>query len=69
MAVQIPGASSLGDGCFANCEDLWKVVLSDQVTSISDTAFEGCGAITIVCPEGSYAQQYAQEKGLNVLIQ
>ena len=69
MAVQIPGASSLGDGCFANCEDLWKVVLSDRVTSISDTAFEGCGPITIVCPEGSYAQQYAQEKGLNVLIQ
>ncbi len=68
MAVIIPDETSLGDYCFAECADLWKVVIPDSVTSISPSAFFNCDSVAIVCSEGSYAYQYAQSNGLRVLI-
>ena len=33
------------------------------VTEIDDCAFYGCPLFTIHAPEGSYAEQFAKEKG------
>ena len=41
--VVIPnGITSIGDGAFANCEDVIEVVIPDGVTSIGDEAFLEC---------------------------
>ncbi len=41
--IVIPfGVTSIGDGAFANCEDLTEVVIPNGVTSIGDEAFLEC---------------------------
>ena len=55
---------------FAYCTDLQKVVIPQSVTEIAISAFYQSPNLTIYCYEGSYAQQYAEERDIPyVLIQ
>ncbi|MDR1563438.1 MAG: leucine-rich repeat domain-containing protein [Oscillospiraceae bacterium] len=49
---------------FAGCEALEKITIPDSVTAIADNAFEKAANVTIVASSGSYAAQYASEKGI-----
>ena len=51
--VQIPsGVIGLGEGCFAECENLISITLPESVTSLGDSCFEGCESLTsITLPE------------------
>jgi len=54
--------TAIGANAFADCTGLYKAVIPASVTSIDPTAFSGC-TLTIVAPEGSFAQQWALENG------
>lgn len=61
---------------FANCANLETVYLSDEIDSIHETAFNGSGDFTIVCPNGNGAayqkaieiQTAAKAKGQTVTV-
>ena len=53
---------TIGPRAFADCPRLYRIDVPDSVTAIDDSAFEGT-SVTIVCPPGSYAQQWAEEHG------
>ena len=56
-----PGcAVQIGSYTFAN-SSIETMVIPAEVTSIHATAFEGCNAVTVYCPAGSYAEQYCRE--------
>ena len=57
---------TIGDGAFMNCENLTKLEISPDVTYIGENAFASAAeGFTIYCYEDSYAQQYAEENGIN----
>lgn len=58
------GVTSIGKKVFANCTGLKSVTIPSSVTYIADTAFDGCGSLTIYGASGSYAQGFAQKKGI-----
>lgn len=59
------GCTEIGDGAFAYCENLSDVIIMDSVTYIAKSAFEYCDEdLTIHCPAGSYAEQYAIAMGI-----
>jgi hypothetical protein len=39
-------------------------VLPESVTSIGDGVFDGCDALVLTVPAGSYAEQYAKDNGI-----
>ncbi len=49
---------------FIGCSNLVSAVLSANITFIADSAFTGCNSLVITCPAGSYAEQYAESKGI-----
>ena len=51
---------AIGARAFADCVSLYRIDIPASVTSIDPTAFDGTH-VTIVCPLGSYAQQWAEE--------
>ncbi len=53
---------------FAGCTKLTKVVIPSSVTEIGPSSFNRCPSLVIHCAEGSYAQQYAEEKNINYVI-
>ena len=54
---------------FNNCTGLTSIVIPDSVKSIGDDAFLGCnGALTIYGAKGSYAETFANEKGIKFAI-
>lgn len=55
---------SIGSNAFRNCELLEQVVLGASVTDIADDAFDCPGNFVILCPESSFAAQYAQAHDL-----
>lgn len=57
------GVEEIACDAFADCESLRDVTLPASVTEIDDCAFYGCPLFTIHAPEGSYAEQFAKEKG------
>ncbi len=61
------GTTQLGAYCFTNCKALTTVTIPDSVTDMGQNMFHECNRtnLTIVTPEGSVAEQYAIDKGIN----
>lgn len=60
------GLESIGDIVFTGCDNLKEIEIPSSVTHIGAAAFFACNAdLTIIGEAGSYAQQYAQEQGIN----
>lgn len=51
---------------FADCINLESVIIPDSVTSIAVDAFENCNNLIIRCNKGSYAEEFAAEKGIPI---
>lgn len=67
-SVTLPdGLKTIENAVFGDCDALRKVYIPATVKTISKTAFDGCENVTIYCKNGSYAQQYANEKKLPVI--
>ncbi len=49
---------------FGGCTSLKTAIIPTMVSYIDRTAFEGCSDLTIVCAEGSYAEEYAKENNI-----
>lgn len=68
--VELPsGVKSIGARAFGGSSKLTMVYIPASVNSISDSAFEGSANVTLVVENGSYAQTYAKNKGLNWTLQ
>ncbi len=52
----------------ADCRSLKLVVLPESVTFIASDAFAGLGNVLLICTEGSYAAQYAQEHRIPCVV-
>lgn len=60
--IVLPAACvSIGDGAFAQCEDLTKIEIPDSVASIAEDAFRDSDKIVIYGTADSYAVAYAKE--------
>ena len=58
--------TSIDEGAFADCTNLTKLEIPAEITSIGENAFIGTAEdFTIYCYSDSYAQQYAEENGIN----
>lgn len=67
-SIVIPDTvTEIGDSAFYNCKALKTIKIPSSVTYIYNFyAFNGCTNLTIICEQGSYADTYAQENGINV---
>ena len=54
----------IGKGAFGMCENLSVVSIPESVTIMDNNAFSGCENLTIRGNKGSYAENYAQQKGI-----
>ena len=68
-SVTVPASvTSIGWFAFSGCVFLTDVTLTASLQSIAYGAFENCSAaLTLRCPNGSYAQQYARSYGLRTV--
>lgn len=65
--VEIPRTvQSIGNYAFAYCTSLSKVTIPSSVTSIGNNAFQSSKKVTIYCPAGSIADDYAFNKSIPV---
>lgn len=55
-------------GTFSGCVQLSNVMIPASITYISEDAFENCGKFTIHTSAGSYAEQFANENNINVVL-
>ncbi len=64
-SVSIPeGVINVGWFAFSGCVGMKNLMLPSSVKVIEYGAFENCNtSMTVTCPEGSYAQQYARSYG------
>ncbi|MBR4234835.1 MAG: leucine-rich repeat protein [Clostridia bacterium] len=60
--------TGLGAYAFRDCESLLLVLLPRSLAYISETAFEGCTSAVLLVYEGSCAETYAREKGLEYFL-
>ena len=68
-AVIPDGCRAIGAGAFRNCAKLRFIEIPASVTSISATAFTGCGAdLIIVTTSDSEAQRFAQANGITCVL-
>lgn len=58
------GITEIGSYSFSGCRRLESVILPASVTKIGGGCFADCSGLVLMAPEGSYAQQYAEEHGL-----
>ena len=72
--INIPDSvTSIGASAFSGCSKLTKLFINRAVTSIGDMAFDECGTDGTVAPavftvyvfEGSFAETYCKENGVN----
>jgi hypothetical protein len=69
VSVTIPnGVTAIGDGAFLFCTSLKSMTIPASVKKISDDAFMGCDNFTIRCKSGSYAHNFARDKGYNFIL-
>ena len=58
--VDLPdGIGSIGDGAFANADDLFLVVIPNGNASITGNPFQGSGNVIIAAPSGDSVNQFA----------
>ena len=63
------GIEKLGWFAFQGCNKLSELTVSASIQSIGYSAFSGVSdRFTIYCPDGSFAQQYAQSYGLRIAV-
>lgn len=55
-------------GTFSGCLRLSNIMIPASITYISEDAFENCGEFTIYTSAGSYAEQFANENNINVIL-
>ena len=55
---------SIGNKSFANCQNLVYIDIPAETVSIADSAFLNSSHVVIGCSAGSYAYDYAVQKGL-----
>ena len=68
-SVRIPyGTWFIYSRAFGGCTSLKTAIIPTTVTYMEKTAFEGCNALTIVCAEGSYAEEYAKSGVFKFII-
>ena len=60
------GTIEIGERAFYHCSMLKHIRIPASVGHIAEDAFEGCGKVQIICPSGSYAEQYAKKHSLAV---
>lgn len=66
-SISIPsGVARIEERTFIGCSRLSSAVITEGVTYIADNAFDGCTSLVITCPAGSYAEQYASDKGIGL---
>ena len=67
-SVDIPeGCEIIGEECFASCEDLKTIHVPSTVKEIGSEAFDTeCPDTVVYTPEGSEAESFAIENGINV---
>lgn len=58
------GMLSIGGRAFAY-GSVRCIVIPESVKQIADDAFEGCDDLVIVCPNGSFAAEYAEQHGFD----
>ncbi len=64
-SVTIPGSvQSIGARAFADCGNLVQIEIPASVTQIAPNAFEGVNNLVIFCKEGSAAEAFAKEHGM-----
>lgn len=56
--------TEIGAGAFRNCRNLRNIYIPAGVQTIADDAFAGCTNLIIWGEAGSYAEIYAEEKGI-----
>ena len=59
------GTTVIGSSAFNNCANLETVTIPDSVTYIANNAFYNDLYVAFIANEGSYADQYAEEHGIN----
>lgn len=65
VTIELPtGVKKVGWMAFASCGSLRCAKLPDTIVQISPSAFSNCEQLTIIAPEGSYAQAYCQTSGI-----
>ncbi len=65
------GVEELGGNTFFGCHALKTVVIPGSVKKLWDGPlgdFEGCEAVTVVCPEGSYAHKFCKENHMHFIF-
>lgn len=63
--ITIPNnVEEIGNFAFGGCTNLKSVTIPDSVTNIDEDAFRNCKRFEIICQKGSYAEEFAAEKGI-----
>ena len=67
--IKLPdGIKAIGDWAFYGCHSLSRMTIPKGVNEIGYGAFEDCDALTLNVKRGSYAQGYAEEKGIPYVL-
>ncbi len=68
LSVVIPSSvKEIKDGAFYGCTSLNSVLIPKSVKKIGNDAFSCCESLTISGFPDSYAQQFANERGIKFL--
>ena len=62
------GVTHLGEGAFRGCTALEEIYIPESIGMIEDDVFEGDSEVTIYCPKGSFAMEYAIDNGINFSV-
>ncbi len=67
--INLPsGVTQVGNRCFANCEKLTEVYIPASVTKLGEDVFRNTPNVTVFTTEGSAAQNYCSENGVNCQV-